>query len=360
MAELSDSKQLRRAIEKIAADVIARETRNCLRTYKAVVVEAPSGATCTVRLIGESATLTLPYSSRVEGVTEGDAVMIATLSNNLSNSVVWEKVSFSGASTRPGVLELLYTEGAEITPTDWGSANVKGGADMPSFGYTRCAKITLPDTQVTPVSFSYAYNLEEFDSGAGMVATNSTGGNMFAYSNALKKVTLGISCLPFGTYSFFGANAITEVHYRGTVDQWAAAPRATNYRWTSPFAGSGEGHFYIGDSATPLTELVIRSDSITRGAFAYFTDIKLIDIGANVPELLNQTFIGCSALDTLILRGSSVKTLGGAAALSGTPIASGTGFIYVPSALLVDYKADTNWATYADQFRTIEDYPDIA
>ena len=40
----------------------------------------------------------------------------------------------------------------------------------------------------------------------------------------------------------------------------------------------------------------------------------------------------------------------------------GTGYIYVPKALLSDddatkdYRRATNWSTYADQFRALEDY----
>jgi hypothetical protein len=40
----------------------------------------------------------------------------------------------------------------------------------------------------------------------------------------------------------------------------------------------------------------------------------------------------------------------------GTPIESGTGYIYVPRALLNDYKAEESWSTYASQFRALEDY----
>jgi hypothetical protein len=40
-------------------------------------------------------------------------------------------------------------------------------------------------------------------------------------------------------------------------------------------------------------------------------------------------------------------------------VANGTGYIYVPAALIEDYKAATNWSLYADQFRAIEDYPEI-
>ena len=43
-------------------------------------------------------------------------------------------------------------------------------------------------------------------------------------------------------------------------------------------------------------------------------------------------------------------------AFDSTPIKSGNGYIYVPFALIEQYKAATNWSTYAAQFRALEDY----
>ena len=71
------------------------------------------------------------------------------------------------------------------------------------------------------------------------------------------------------------------------------------------------------------------------------------------------TFMECSALDTLVLSGDTVCQLAGTTAFNNTPIASGTGYIYVPKALIEEYKVATNWAVYAEQFRAIEDYPEI-
>ena len=63
-----------------------------------------------------------------------------------------------------------------------------------------------------------------------------------------------------------------------------------------------------------------------------------------------------SAFTTLILRSETVATLPSTSAFSSTPIASGTGYIYVPRALVDSYKAASNWSTYANQFRALEDY----
>ena len=78
-----------------------------------------------------------------------------------------------------------------------------------------------------------------------------------------------------------------------------------------------------------------------------------------VTSIGNSTFRYCSQLSTLILRKNDVCTLANINALANTPIASGTGYVYVPASLVDAYKAATNWVTYANQIRAIEDYPEI-
>ena len=70
----------------------------------------------------------------------------------------------------------------------------------------------------------------------------------------------------------------------------------------------------------------------------------------------SNAFRSCNKLKSLLLRGNNVCTLSNTNAFGSTPIASGTGYIYVPSSLIEQYKAATNWSTYADHFRALEDY----
>lgn len=70
-------------------------------------------------------------------------------------------------------------------------------------------------------------------------------------------------------------------------------------------------------------------------------------------------FYQCTNFETLIIRTNSVCTLVAGTIFNGSKIFSGTGYIYVPSSLVDSYKTATNWSTYANQFRAIEDYPDI-
>lgn len=81
----------------------------------------------------------------------------------------------------------------------------------------------------------------------------------------------------------------------------------------------------------------------------------------SLKETLTATFFnGCSSLDTLILGAQQVCTLGNVNAIpTGTPIRAGNGYIYVPKFLIEQYKSDSNWATFVNQFRAIEDYPEV-
>lgn len=65
---------------------------------------------------------------------------------------------------------------------------------------------------------------------------------------------------------------------------------------------------------------------------------------------------GCTSLNTLIIRSATACSMTNSNALNNTPIASGSGYIYVPRSLVDSYKAASNWSTYAAQFRALEDY----
>ena len=83
---------------------------------------------------------------------------------------------------------------------------------------------------------------------------------------------------------------------------------------------------------------------------------------ADLPKMQKigeRMFYLSGKIKSVILRSGTMCTLSYVNAFSGTPIASGTGYIYVPAALLEDYKVATNWSTYAAQFRALEDYPDV-
>lgn len=109
-----------------------------------------------------------------------------------------------------------------------------------------------------------------------------------------------------------------------------------------------------------LTEVAFSNLSDIHGQ-AFFGCVGLAKADLGVLSSINeeQHFSGCSALTAVIIRCESMCTLANANTFEGTPIASGNGYIYVPAAIIDTYKSDSVWSAYADQFRAIEDYPDI-
>lgn len=70
-----------------------------------------------------------------------------------------------------------------------------------------------------------------------------------------------------------------------------------------------------------------------------------------------NSFASCSSLRALILRKSNaICNLVNISAFTNTPIADGTGYVYVPRALTATYQTATNWSNFSTQFRALEDY----
>lgn len=101
---------------------------------------------------------------------------------------------------------------------------------------------------------------------------------------------------------------------------------------------------------------------VAYGAFQNCTSLRTVELKktnakANY-DIASSAFSGCSSLTKLVLDsgGTLYKwNLSAANALQGTPIAAGTGYVYVNDNLVESYRAATNWVTYADQIRPLSE-----
>lgn len=113
------------------------------------------------------------------------------------------------------------------------------------------------------------------------------------------------------------------------------------------------------DGCTSLEKAILPSVlEVGVGTFQQCTALICVDLPSTYSIGVNA-FGGCTALKALVLRFYNpfgVCTLSSTNALYNTPIASGEGYIYVPTSQINYYKTGTNWTTYADQFRALEDY----
>lgn len=92
-------------------------------------------------------------------------------------------------------------------------------------------------------------------------------------------------------------------------------------------------------------------------ALSYCENLYLLDF-PKLSSIGSFGFAGDTSLIALVLRNTDkVVTLSANHfAFDGTPIAAGSGYIYVPSALVSAYKADSQWSAYASQILPLEDY----
>lgn len=110
---------------------------------------------------------------------------------------------------------------------------------------------------------------------------------------------------------------------------------------------------------------VSNAEKVEESAFSYCPKLQKLDFN-RVKEIDENAFCGCETLNTLILRGSSICKIK-LTAFAGTKIASGEGFVYVPSQMYEEYRyyyeSSLNQAigkgAFDFIFRKIEDYPEI-
>ena len=92
--------------------------------------------------------------------------------------------------------------------------------------------------------------------------------------------------------------------------------------------------------------------TLATSAFVACYKLSQFTIPATVSIIQPSTFLNCSALISLRIEGSTLKTLSATNAFGGTPLSVSTltgnfGSIYVPASLYASYIAATNWKTYS-------------
>lgn len=177
-------------------------------------------------------------------------------------------------------------------------------------GASTLVSVDLPYVKSVEANALYGVGLTELS----LPSCTSIAGTTVSYCNSLVKINLPV-CTSLGTYAFRDNKVLSDV-------------------------------------SMPALK------TLSQNAFYNCDSLKKISL-PSVTVIQAYAFNGSGNFETLILGASSVATLANTNVFSGTKIASGTGYIYVPSALVESYKAASNWSTYAAQIRAIEDYPEI-
>lgn len=159
-----------------------------------------------------------------------------------------------------------------------------------------------------------------------------------------------------GTYAFADCSYLETVNFPVAKSVGASAFRESSRLETVNFpvaTSVGANAFQI--CSRLKTANFPMATSIEGQTFRSCSNLETAEFSV-ATSIGTYAFSSCSKLVTVILRSETMAALSNANAFSATPIASGTGYIYVPSALIEQYKVATNWSTYATQFRALEDY----
>lgn len=212
-----------------------------------------------------------------------------------------------------------------------------GNADIEDMLVGGIAKETLTEYSNERVTEIRDYTFSDF---TGLQAVNlpnveTIGQNGFS-GTRLKEVSLP-KCETVGTHAFNMCRYLTKADFPALIT-------------------AGDYMFNNGVLLTEVNMPVVTT--VKRQAFYYCSSLSRLDF-PSLETIYLYALTNCGKLDTVIIRTPTVCELQNTNAFTGTKIASGTGYVYVPAVLVDTYRNSTNWSSYESQIRAIEDYPDI-
>lgn len=163
-----------------------------------------------------------------------------------------------------------------------------------------------------------------------------------------------------GAHAFFGCTNLESVCF----------PNATNVGEYAFYGCTTLENIYLPEAITIGSRSFEKCTSLIRvvlprvtslGGIAYgcdfagCTSLKFVDLYM-VADMPYAMFLNCSSLVALVIRTETVPPARNEQMFQGTPIASGTGYIYVPRDLVNSYATANYWSTYVAQYRPLEDY----
>ena len=173
-------------------------------------------------------------------------------------------------------------------------------------------------------------------------------------NNAFYQCTkLALTKLPDGVTSLG-----SSVFYNCTALALAELPSGVTLIGSNAFKGC---------TNLALTKLPDGVTSLGSSCFEGCTNLPLTELPSGVTAIAGYSFRNCTKITNLTLNGdiwsianyvfnvTSVPTLSNKNSFTNTPIASGTGYIYVPDDLVDSFKSASNWSTYAAQIKGVSE-----
>lgn len=254
-----------------------------------------------------------------------------------------------------------------IIPNNEKSITENGNYNVAEFASVD-VKVDIPEGYIKPSGSLEIDENGEYDvteKSSVIVNVSSSGGGDESLKNFIEKdfpngFTFPNGLTKIGSYTFSNQNFITNVVLPSTVQ--IIGEHAFYSSTTVSISGqnvSSIANYAIAYCTNLVNVNTPMVETLGQYSFTRCTSLAKIDL-LKCEQIGQNVFNGCKKLDTLILRNSDkICTIDATNVFTNTPIASGTGYIYVPNALKEQYKGATNWSNYTNQFRSIEDFPEI-
>lgn len=247
-----------------------------------------------------------------------------------------EDVEFMiGAVAEDTLVEALHNRTTSVSDDTLTSIRSYGLASI-----TSLTSVDFPNLQtINSYAFYNDYNLEM--DGWQFPHAKTIGNYAFRYCYGITgDVVLPSTVTSIGQYSFASCKNIETFTATGAITTFG----------TYTFAGASADHkmtvreIHLPNLGTSIALNLNFGSATAANACQY---LEVCDIG-KAKSIAANTFANCYKLQTLIMRRTSVTTVANVSAFLNTPIRGRNGQtakIYVPEALIDDYKAATNWKT---------------
>lgn len=158
-----------------------------------------------------------------------------------------------------------------------------------------------------------------------------------------------------GDYVFYDCSAITEADIPNVTSVGVFAFYGCSAMKTIniPIAESISNYAFYNNYALNSINMPLVT-AVGKSAFRYCNTMTNIDMPL-VTSIDTYAFYNCTVLTTVVLRSETMCEISSTNVFGNTPIASGTGYIYVPDDLVETYQLGTNWSTYAAQIKGLSE-----